>query len=398
MAVYKVLQDIEGEDKLIAWLTPKQTIYAAITVVSIVLAFVLGRVNIALSIPWLIPIVFFGFLAAPLGRDQPNDIWLAAQLRFYVKNRKRIWDQSGMQELVHITVPKRIEKIYTDGLRQEEVRSRLKALSSTIDSRGWAVKNVNVNLTASPQFTNQFTQSSDDRLVGTESVAQDVPISDVTAADDIMDAENNSVAQRFDEQIKRQEVEHLEKLRKNALNPTASSRPRGDELPADYYFMHEQQAPQLPPQPVNAPPLATFSSQVVAPGSVMANTTSQATAPVPDEEAEALLKKIHHDQELAHEMVEHGHEKVIKTSAERALEEREEALRRAEEKRLAIEAEKRAAEEARRRRIQETRRAPDATIRRLSQDSGLKVSTLAVQAKHEADKQANDDEVVISLH
>ena len=51
MGTYKVLQDIEGEDKLIAWLTPKQTIYAAIVVVSAGLGFVLGRVNILLAVP-----------------------------------------------------------------------------------------------------------------------------------------------------------------------------------------------------------------------------------------------------------------------------------------------------------------------------------------------------------
>jgi hypothetical protein len=203
MGTYKVLQDIEGEDHLILWLTPKQTIYAAITLVSVGLAFVMGRVNILLAIPWLFPIAFFGFLAAPLGKDQPNDVWAAAQLRFFLKNRKRIWDQSGMQELVHITVPKRQEKIYTDGLDQSQVHSRLRALSTTIDSRGWAVKNSTVNISTAPQFTSQFTQASDDRLIGSESLIQDVPIADVTAADDIMDQVNNSVAQRFDEQIKK---------------------------------------------------------------------------------------------------------------------------------------------------------------------------------------------------
>ena len=136
MAVYKVLQDIEGEDKLIAWLTPKQTIYAAIVIMCGILAYFMGKASICLALPWIFPILAFGFLAAPLGRDQPNDVWLAAQIRFYIKNRRRVWDQTGMQELVHITVPRRVERIYTDGLNQTEVRSRLRALSASLDIRG----------------------------------------------------------------------------------------------------------------------------------------------------------------------------------------------------------------------------------------------------------------------
>lgn len=55
MGTYKVLQDIEGEDHLILWLTPRQTIYAAITLASTGLAFVMGRVNILLAVLMAIP-------------------------------------------------------------------------------------------------------------------------------------------------------------------------------------------------------------------------------------------------------------------------------------------------------------------------------------------------------
>ena len=56
MGTYKVLQDIEGEDHLILWLSPKQTIYAAIVVVSCGLAFVMAKVSPFLALPWLLPI------------------------------------------------------------------------------------------------------------------------------------------------------------------------------------------------------------------------------------------------------------------------------------------------------------------------------------------------------
>lgn len=395
MAVYKVLQDIEGEDHIIAWLTPRQTIYAAIVIVSLILAFVMTRIHFLLAVPWILPIGFFGFLAAPLGRDQPNDIWLGAQIRFYLKNRVRVWDQAGMQELVHITVPKREEKVYTDGLNQGEVRSRLRALSSTIDSRGWAVKNSNVNLTTAPQFVQQFSEQSNDRLLGGSSLQQDVPISDVTAADDIMDETNNSIAQRFDQQIKQQEVERINKLRQAAQNGSlATAQPAQQEVPQDFYFLQQQAAQQA--QQATAQPLATFSAQVVAPGAQASPPQTAVQDSSTDPSAQALLDKIHHDQEVAHEISEHSHERVIKTAAEVAEEQRQLALQEAEQKRLAAEAERHrlAEEELARKTAQQT--ASDAILKELSQ-SDLKVSTLASQAKH-ATEASNDGEVVISLH
>lgn len=399
MSVYKVLQDIEGEDHIIAWLTPRQTIYAAIVVVSIGLGFIMSRIHVLLAVPWLVPIGFFGFLAAPLGRDQPNDIWLGAQIRFYLKNRVRVWDQAGMQELVHITVPKRVEKVYTDGLNQREVRSRLSALSTTIDSRGWAVKNSNVNLSMSPQFNSQFVDQNEERLVGGSTLQQGVPISDVTEADDIMDADHNSVAQRFDQQIKQQEVDRLAKLRSAAQNGTLNiatapqSTSAQTSVPQDFYFLQQQAAQQA--QATVTQPLATFSAQVVAPGTDAQDTVTQADIAT-DPSAQALLDKLHHDQEVAHDISEHSHERVIKTSSDIAEEQRMIALQQAEQKRIVAEEERRHYAEAELARKTTQQTASDAILKELSQ-SDLKISTLASQAKH-ASSANNDGEVVISLH
>lgn len=393
MAVYKVLQDIEGEDHIIGWLTPKQSIYAAIVVVSLALAYVMGRVNFLLAVPWLIPIGFFGFLAAPLGKDQPNDVWAAAQLRFYLKPRKRLWDQSGMQELVQITVPKRIEKIYTDGLSQSEVRSRLGALSTTLDSRGWALKGASVNVAVAPQFSAQFTTSSDDRLVGSEVLTQDLPITDVTDADDILDANNNAVAQRFDTEIKRQEQVHKSQLKKSFASGNIPNAHASLD-PAAYEFINR--ASEQPNVPQNDPaipaePLSVFSAQVVAPGS---DTQASVAADDNNPDAQALLDKIHHDKEIARDIASHSHERVLKTPQEIAEEDRIRAAALAEEKRRAEQAERhRIADEKAR-----AKTAPDAILKELSQ-SDLKVSTIAAQAQHKAAASNLDDgEVVISLH
>jgi hypothetical protein len=139
-------------------------------------------------------------MAIPLGRDQPTDIWLASQIRFLIKPRKRIWDQSGIKELVTITAPKKAQTQYSDNLSQQEVKSRLKALADTIDSRGWAVKNVDINLYSTPIYT--ATTDSSDRLIDPASLPQTVPDTDITASDDIMDAASNPIAQHFDEMVK----------------------------------------------------------------------------------------------------------------------------------------------------------------------------------------------------
>jgi len=376
MAVYKVLQDIEAEDKLIAWLTPKQTIFAAIVIVSGILAFVMGRVNPFLAVPWIIPITIFGFLAAPLGRDQPNDVWLAAQIRFFLKQRKRVWDQSGMEELVRITVPKREEKHYTDGLSQTQVRSRLSALASTIDSRGWAVKNSALNVAGS----NYQRDDSSDRLVAASNLPQELPISDVTDADDILDATNNAVAQRFDTEIKKKEVEQKQQLRQKMTSPTNT--PTSQDQ--DFYFLREQAAASSVPAQ-QAPSLATFQAQVVTPGAHTDDNAPAASAV--DEESKALLEKIHHDQELQKELLQDRHEKRIKTPAEVA-----------EEQRQAAEAEK-ARQQAITQKQQEMARkqASDAIIKELSQNSDFSVATLASEAKRKTDD-ALQDGAEISLH
>ena len=117
MATYKVLQDIEAEDKLLGPLTLKQFIFAIITIALGFISFKLATTGSLGIVRWpimtifILPMLLFGFLAAPLGKDQPNDIWLVARLRYLFKPRTRIWNQDGLSDLVTITAPKKVEKI-----------------------------------------------------------------------------------------------------------------------------------------------------------------------------------------------------------------------------------------------------------------------------------------------
>lgn len=221
MAQYKVIQDIEAEDKLLGPLSLRQFIYAAIT---IALGFVAFRLFMTsawfLGIVFVPPALFFGLLAAPIGGQQSSEIWLLAKIRFFLKPRKRIWDQTGIQQLVTITAPKKIEKQLTKGYSQDEVKSRLKTLSSTLDTRGWAVKNAG-NMYAMSQTT------TGDRLL--DIATQDAPTIYVEPTADMLDPSTNPRAQAMDQMINKSAQEHRrtidENIKKYAHEAKAQERP-----------------------------------------------------------------------------------------------------------------------------------------------------------------------------
>lgn len=298
MATYKVIQDIEAEDKLLGPLTLRQFIYAGIVIVIGFINFQLYRVNPFLVFPLLLPMIFFAALAAPLGQDQPSEVWLLAKIRFLLKPRRRIWNQDGVSELVTITAPKKVEEVLTDGLSQTEVKSRLSALANTLDSRGWAVKNVNVSLYGQAGYlTGQ--QGDSDRLVSASSLPQDVPTIDVTALDDMMDADASPTAQNLTRMITQSEQTHRKELVQKMKAPAVTDTQKPN---ADYWFMN--QADQQTPAKKG---MAVFNNNpLFAPGT----NQTQTNEPTPQTEAEsALLNKLH--KEKSHPNPAYGHTKTI---------------------------------------------------------------------------------------
>lgn len=200
MAVYKVIQDVEAEDKLLGPLSLKGFIYAIVAVTCGYINFrliLLGTpIKWALLPVFLIPMLLFGILASPLGREQPTEVWLLSRIRFFFKPRLRKWDQAGLEELVTITAPKKIQEMLTKNLSQDEVHSRLKTLASTLDTRGWAIKNVDLNLNV-PDSAQAGVIHPSDRLVANAGYTQSAPVVDVHAADDILDETSNPTAQKF---------------------------------------------------------------------------------------------------------------------------------------------------------------------------------------------------------
>jgi hypothetical protein len=145
MAVYKVPQDVEADDKLLGPFSFRQFIYLIVVALAIGIAFLLSKIFIGLIIIPLPFILFFGALALPLKKDQPMEAYLGALVSFYfLKPRKRLWVPDGLTELVEITAPRQVEPERVKAISSNEAHARLGYLTDIVESRGWAVRGVGV--------------------------------------------------------------------------------------------------------------------------------------------------------------------------------------------------------------------------------------------------------------
>ncbi len=141
MAVYKVPQDVEADDKLIGPFSFRQFVYLIIVAISMAGSWGLSQLFIPLAIIPLPIIVFFAALALPLRKDQPMEAYLSAVVSFYfLKSRKRFWQPDGIDSFVTIIPPKDADKILTKDLNQDEATKRLEYLAGLVDTHGWAIR------------------------------------------------------------------------------------------------------------------------------------------------------------------------------------------------------------------------------------------------------------------
>lgn len=397
MATYKVIQDIEAEDKLLGPLTLKQFIFAVIAVAFAGMAFItVTKVgNPLVAIPFLPFIVIFGFLAAPIGRDQPTEVWLAARLRFLFVPRKRIWDQNGLKELVAITVPKKDIHIYSDNLSKKEVKSRLRALSDVIDSRGWATRNVAINA-YDPQP--QYLQQTTDRLLNQDSLSQTVPELTMGADADILDATNNPTAQHFEELVEestvaqkksaidlmqqaikqQKEADVAVQKAKQAQEQEAAiaQKARADALEAEQIRQYQAQQ-QTNTDQSTTPEEIVYSDEVNIPSVQAYQAPNNIPQPSKDQE-QALLEHIKQDKAV--ERLTMPHHRTIKTPNQIARERHQKYAQKSQESNSPVPPQ------------------PSPAIINLAQNNDFSVATIAGQArrgKQEDDFHNND---VIELH
>lgn len=373
MATYKVIQDIEAEDKLVGPFSLRQFIYAGIAAFCGYLSVIAVTKNAAFLLAIFVPpMLFCMFFAWPWSPDQPTEVWALARIRFLFKPRKRIWDQSGVKELVTITVPKKIEKVYTDGLSQTEVKSRLQALADTIDSRGWVIKNSNVNLSAASQYAMQGSAASD-RLVSYSAIPQQVPDYDITPSDDMLDEQNNPVAQQFDQMITASSEQHrqqlMDRLRANGATVPGPAPNATQQQPNDYWFLHQLQAPASG----NPSDVVFTNPQLVQPG---VQTPPVAAPAASDEAAFAAVLQNQASTQQAYD----SHLKTMDPATGQV----------SDPARTATPAAPQATPQP---------AQPNPVNIDLARNNDLDVATLARQAKKAQEQQLGpDDEVVISLH
>jgi hypothetical protein len=276
MSTYKVIQDIEAEDKLVGPLTLRQFIYAGVAAVCFYICFLSYTKGAAFMIGFFLPIgAVAGFFAFPWKGEQPTEIWALARIRFSIKPRVRIWDQDGAKNLVTITAPKVLKDLRPTkaDLSQSEVRSRLKALADTIDSRGWATRNAAYGI-----YGQQWAHPT---------VAAPIPGSvaaAMPAAADMFDT-SSTVSQNFDAMLNKSSEQQRQRVMQQmaqAQNPDANQLP---QLPRP---MMTAALPNIPTPNASsaydvAPAPAPMPMQPQQPGQmpVMPAPQPQYTVPIP---------------------------------------------------------------------------------------------------------------------
>jgi hypothetical protein len=300
MAVYKVIQDVEAEDKIVGFLTLKTFVYALIAAAlgyinfRLVIASELGVARWFILLIFLFPMLLFALLSLPLGGEQPTEVWVLSRVRFFIKPRLRTWNQSGVLELVTITVPRKIERQLTKNLTQREVRSRLKALATTLDSRGWAVRNVAVNLSTNPSYLDIIEPESD-RLAAGSNLPQSQGANDIHEADDIMDEQNNPTAQHFEALMQQEDARRKTQVSKiiSNINQAQSGKDEEPEPAPDYGILDSVK--------LGEKDTTNFVNHaIVAPGSE--STTDEAPEVKDPELAEAEKAYLERERKLSEEV------------------------------------------------------------------------------------------------
>lgn len=273
MATYKVIQDIEADDKLLGPLTARQCIYAAIGVVSCYVSYLVSINGAAFLVVFLLPFIGFGFFFAwPWSKQQSTEVWALARVRFALKPRRRIWDQNGTKKLVTVTAPVQTDP-RRNNMSEREVVSRLQALANTIDSRGWAVKNVPVSLYQAPNSL-----SASDRLIAGQVLAGGNPGPGTFDSTDIFDVAANPLAGQLEAKMataasnKRQQLVH-------ALDAPAGDTGAAAAQPASNWYTPQPSAvPTVPagnPNAADEALIARSLGQPQTPGQQPATTSVQ---------------------------------------------------------------------------------------------------------------------------
>ncbi len=259
MAVYKVAQDVEADDKLLGPFTFRQFIYLIIVAMAGFLAYGLSKLLLPLAIIPLPVILFFGALALPLRKDQPMETYLAAMISFYLKPHRRLWKADGLDSLIEITVPKEVEIHRTKNLSGTEAEERFSYLANIADTAGWSVRHVVPGETSMIGDVYNEAQQTQDLLDTSSSVGQSIDTM-ITQADQ---KRRSDMLARVQQSIASPEVAPIPTLVAPVVPVTTAPAPVADP----YVSMPTPQpvAPAPDPTGVTFNPYPTIHQSVVQP-------------------------------------------------------------------------------------------------------------------------------------
>lgn len=287
MAIYKIPQDVEAEDKLLGPFTFRQFIYLLIVAAFVFVAIALWRILPILAVVPLPIIIFFSALALPLRKDQPMETYLSAILSFYLKPRTRIWDPDGVESRVEITAPTITEASLTKDITGEEAGRRFEYLAQIVDSKGWATRGSIAQGGIHPDLSNNL--NPDIYYESQDTV-------------DILD-DNYSVGVNIDQRLNQSATQYRQNIMQNISQPIHQEAPVIETI-----YTNQPAIPQAPMQTNFTPPPVTentintlinpypvFNQAVITPLSEPIAPTIEQTSLQPTETAEPVKKTVSPD-------------------------------------------------------------------------------------------------------
>lgn len=256
MASHKVPQNVEAEDKLLGPLSLKQLLFTmAGLFFAYLVYFFFAKVHPVSSIIWLPFMIFFLVLGLYQRKDQPVEVFLAAAIKYYFGNRIKIWNQDAYEERVIITVPPKIEHIYTKNFSGQDAVRRLDSLSSMMDSRGWSGK---VGDWQNPQLAQSAATTT---RLPVDSGAEGYNSQNISQPADVQDRNTSMVARSIDQQLsqatssgRQHALQTLEQARTQAEIPAETLQaPVYQQYPDSIHQKVVQPVPTTQSQPVNLP-------------------------------------------------------------------------------------------------------------------------------------------------
>lgn len=227
VAVYKVPQDVEAEDKLIGPFSFRQFIYLIVAALGIFMSWALSRIFIGLLILPLPIVIAFLALALPLRKDQPMETYLIAMIKFFFKPRNRLWDPEGTISMIRITAATSTEGPRLKGFNGDEASQRLAYLAQVVDTQGWSTRGA---------------VSANDSM-------SDIFVAEASHAEDILD-ENSGTAQYLGQRIAQADDARMQAARAQMQQALAEVRPLTPPV---------QPATHVAPASAGETPVATFN-------------------------------------------------------------------------------------------------------------------------------------------